>query len=792
MGGREKRKREAAPLEDLAEADENPPISYPDLSQKADADSLSADDGSASGTRKRKGHPRQSGSGSTFSGTTARTSGSGQDFSDESALHMLDTCEDLSKTSDRILALLVPREISETSVKTLKTRLTDSRLFENKQLARYTANFNRERDVYGNQRFVQVAHVFEQSHNVSSRWNDGLGVGRMKPILYKANITSLVSATLLIDGGGIEDSINELDQVFPMPFLDCFVDASSVQGMAQSSALLKESLRLGLDIRTRKFIDEAKGLAEEPGFDFNQLLQQTFHETKNELRGWSVTGLRNQDISQYPRLRNMIRDRLEQLREIFSGDEALSNPFEVLDKEFSHTRLATHILDWCQIRLEEIRTQYQAMDEVNGRLASPQPGNKEQIANTSSSGRNPPLKANADTALSKVQNEQAFDFGTPKARHVAIPVLKGRMASILASKGRKGPSSNAVQPATPTAAAGDGPHVPASAPAATRGEQMIPLESVFSSHDEESLFVPEAIHDQKGQVNRVLHRHVELTNERDKENFPLQSQSQLPRNSQHLSHGRANPIRKRAFIDPQPNAVRVGWDDTQEETSGDSRQPTVEAAPSGSRGEDDDPSQDVGFQTGSHKIAHGNRHPFASSQPKPRTSQARPTGTAPIIQNGDEVLATQDDEPEDDDDWHDRQSLPPPSQLEHYEAAKQGSKLSFAQRSKDRKLPVPWSPDQTERLLKLIEKCQGSRVSWAQIMTWDKKKKNPKLQDRDQVAIKDKAMNMKMDFLRSDLPLPRNFQHIRIRERSIKELRRLGIDYDAEIGKRTDDTNIYD
>ena len=402
-------KLKLVPSTDLPEADENSHISYPDLPQKANADSESADDGSTSGTRKRKGHPRQSGSGSTFSGTTARTSGSGQDFSDESALDMLETYEDLSKTSDRVLALLVPQEISEASVRTLKTRLADPRLLENKQLARYTANFDGERNVYGSQRFIQVVHAFEQSHKVSSRSNDGLSVGRMKPILYKANITSLALATLLIDDGSIEDSINELDQVFPMPFLDCFVDASLVQGMIHNSALLKESLRVGLDIRTRKFIDEAKRLLEESGFDSNQLLQQTFYEKKNELRGWSVTGLRTQDVAQYPHLKDMIHDRLDQLRDIFSGDEALSGPVEVLDKEFSHTQLATIILDWCQIRLKEIRTQLQAMDEVNSRLRSSQPENKEQLVNSSSSGLEPPRNVNANTALSNIQTEQAFE-----------------------------------------------------------------------------------------------------------------------------------------------------------------------------------------------------------------------------------------------------------------------------------------------------------------------------------------------------------------------------------------------
>ncbi|KAL8871752.1 MAG: hypothetical protein Q9174_002484 [Haloplaca sp. 1 TL-2023] len=784
--GRKKRKREAVPLEDLPEADEGSQISYPVLPQKASTDSDSVDGGPAAATRKRKQDPRQSGSGSTFSGTTARTSGSGQDFSEDSILDMLGTYEDLSTTSDKILALLLPRDVSEASVKTLQTQLTDPRLLENKKLARFTANFNRERDVYGSQRFIQVGHVFGRSHNVSSRSNNEVSVGRMKPTLYKANITSFVSATLSINDGSIEHSINELDQIFPAPFLDCFVDASAVQGMAYGSALLKRSLGLGLDIRTQKFIHEAKGMLQEPGFDSIKLLEQTFCEKKNHFRGWNVTGMRNQDIAQYPRLKHTIRDHVEDLRAILSGDESLSDQFETLDRDYSQTQLAANVLDWCQLRLEEIKSQLQAMDEANSQLLSSQEKNNEQPVNSSSLARHPPPNVNADTALPISHNEQAFEFGTPKARHVAIPLLKGRIASVLASKGRKGPSSNAVHPATPTAAE-LGPRAPASAPVGTRREQARPLEAVFFGNDEESLMLPEIDDDRRGQVDRVLRRHVELSNEGDKENIPSQSQSQLPRNSQRSSYDRANPKKKRAFIDAQPNAVRITWDDTQGGTQGDLKQPAVETVPNGSRGEEEDLSQDGGFQTGSHQIARGYRHPFVSRQPKSRIRQAQSAGNAAIIQGEDESLATQVDESPDVNDRHDRQSIPAPTPLEHCEAAKRGSKASVAQRPKDRKLPVSWSPEQMERLLDMIARCKGHRVSWAQIETWDKNEPPSLFLERGQVALKDKATIMKMDFLKSGFALPPNFEYIRIRKRNIEELERLGIGYDVERGKRTDD-----
>ncbi|KAK5260750.1 hypothetical protein LTR40_003571 [Exophiala xenobiotica] len=53
----------------------------------------------------------------------------------------------------------------------------------------------------------------------------------------------------------------------------------------------------------------------------------------------------------------------------------------------------------------------------------------------------------------------------------------------------------------------------------------------------------------------------------------------------------------------------------------------------------------------------------------------------------------------------------------------------------------------------------------------------PLLQSRDQVGLKDKARNIKLDFLKARRRLPRGFERVSIGDRMLNKLRELGIDY---------------
>ncbi|POS82678.1 hypothetical protein EPUL_005476, partial [Erysiphe pulchra] len=73
---------------------------------------------------------------------------------------------------------------------------------------------------------------------------------------------------------------------------------------------------------------------------------------------------------------------------------------------------------------------------------------------------------------------------------------------------------------------------------------------------------------------------------------------------------------------------------------------------------------------------------------------------------------------------------------------------------------IPWSHNDEKLLLSGIEKYGCSWSSLSNIIKgWDKK--------RDQVALKDKARNMKVSFLKAGVPLPKNFYKIRLGKKEI-------------------------
>lgn len=351
---------------DLPEVDERSHISYPDLSQRVNAHNNNTP-GKVDAPRRRSDQDlRHSGAGSVFSGTTARTSRSGQELLEENAQDMIDALEDFADVSDKILRVLLPQEVSEASIQSIKSRLSDPKSRESKQLRRHTDYFKSQHKAYGNDRFIQARLVAEAVLDVLKPGIDHLNVCRMDPVLYKANVTTLIMASLAQSDDSIEHSVDEFDEVFPTPFLNSFVDTVSVRGSPDSSALMMETFRLALDIRTRRFIENARRKLGEPNFDPDGLLQSLFYRKGNGLYGWNVAGMRSDDLARQPRLKNAIVNRLDRLRTTFSEDEASPVDFESLDKDFSHGQLTTEVMYWTHLRLQEVETQLQSVEGVSG------------------------------------------------------------------------------------------------------------------------------------------------------------------------------------------------------------------------------------------------------------------------------------------------------------------------------------------------------------------------------------------------------------------------------------------
>ncbi|KAL8943562.1 MAG: hypothetical protein Q9211_000943 [Gyalolechia sp. 1 TL-2023] len=747
----------AKALQDLLEIDENSRIEYPESPQRKPTVIKRALDS----TRRQSGrYPKSPDGASAFSGTTARVSGSGDELAAGSAEEMIDALEDLFDASNKLLRLLVPSEVSQTSVQGVKHRMLDLESKETRQLQRYTRNFEAHRVVYGDDGFINVPAIVRAILDVSKAEDVRSGPWRMDPILYRANLASLATSLMTHDGEGREDTWQQLDKRFPRPFLQRFVADSTTGDLADGSALLLETFELAVDMRTRGFIESAKRLVIEQGFDPDALLEQIFYKDSNTLNGWSVAGLRFEDVNHNKDFRSSIVARLDELRKTFSETEAPFIDLERLEKILPHARLTTALIQWSQLRLQEIELQLERFGGTGGVVQA--------IRSTRREGGKIPLgtmdedfsdRSNADGAflnrqppkpveakVSKATNQfkggkdlAALIFGSPKAQPIALTRLKEREAS-RRSSGRPASSS-------PLAKTQPAPTTDMSRPSRTRLTSQMPSGTPPSWQplvtQEEEYFAASKV-DLGAQVDRIIETRQILEAESNKENVPQQEPSQIL-NSQSSTQSRAQFKRPR-FLDHQPNAERMDWD-TQESNStsaSHSQRSTLNDTRANKRSEEDDSTSDDQFQKDTRQVPRTQRSGLtkrykqreAAPRPSPKTprrSQNRPEMTEPS--SVEESLET-----------HNRNNNPIPSQAERYALVNERAKDQTARVAKKPQVRIPWSGEETERLLELIEE---HGLSWSKLKKMDKYHQDgARLSRRDQVALKDKARNIKLDYLK--------------------------------------------
>ncbi|EFW18428.1 hypothetical protein D8B26_005211 [Coccidioides posadasii str. Silveira] len=88
---------------------------------------------------------------------------------------------------------------------------------------------------------------------------------------------------------------------------------------------------------------------------------------------------------------------------------------------------------------------------------------------------------------------------------------------------------------------------------------------------------------------------------------------------------------------------------------------------------------------------------------------------------------------------------------------------------------VRWTIEEDRQLIRLVGKY-GS--SWSRIKAADSNEENPKLENRNQVQLKDRGRQITFDYLRTRQKLPKNFKRINITKPQRKRLEEIGVDPD--------------
>ncbi|KAL8883241.1 MAG: hypothetical protein Q9192_007326, partial [Flavoplaca navasiana] len=701
---------------------------------------------------------------SGFSGTTVRASGSGQELSREIAEEMMYNLDDLSDASDKILRQLLPESLSKTSFLDRMTKFSDSKARETKQLDRYSSTFQDYRNIYGDAMFVDVPTTVKNTIGLPKQESLQPKPWRPDPVFYKANLTTFVRRLVSQINDNVEGTFEAIDRDFPRPFVQQFVDKTRLNDTADGSALLRETFDLALEIRTRSFIESAKRLVDVPKFGPDTILQQIFFKDGNNLNGWDVSGMRSQDLLKTPELRDTITARLNLLRQTFSETESPYIDLDKLDRDFPFSPLLARLGQWSQLRLGEIESQIKRLRGARGIADAVQSAlNREDGSPVNPQTDQVELHETVGPSASGI----APSLNSPQVFRPNIARLKAWEKRRASKNQEQLPSqATAAVKATPTPAM-PAPKIlpPASAPVRVQtkdvpsSQEPPPWQAPDIESGEEHTDQP----DNLTLVEKIIQTQETLNAESNKENVAVPIGSQ-PAPSSQLDLRRKAAKQKKSF------PKRIAFD-SQESEQADVRENTS------------DISEDEGFQTDTRRVASSKRLNMArrndtnSANGRSPPKRAR-TGREPRVAVADDNIA-------DAMQRHNAANAPPPaSQVEIYQLANSKAKERVALRPKSTQTRKPWSVEETNRLLELIEE---HGLSWSLLKKLDHLHKDGAvLQDRDQGALKDKARNIKLDYLKVSRWLPRQFCDVPLNANMVSKLASLGIDYDPETGMRTD------
>lgn len=347
---------EAKPFLDLSTVAEDPSIAYPEI-QMTNEDGKEESQPIEMGVNIQEVNAQSKSPGgvSAFSGTTARQSHSTQDLSELSTEVVLDILSDLSSASDKALKFLIPRDISEASIAAHIIQLQTKRSSANKNMIRLATTLSAHRDMCGSDSYISLPEMLSTLVGKCIGSNDNAGPWRPDALLQKANLAAL-AASIFSRPLRTQDAqlVEELEQLFPMPFIEGFV--ASDTPLAGYSELANDTFQLALEIRTQYAIMLLARRARQPNFDPNAVLLQVFYEDDKTLRGWVAGGLRAADLT--GELQNTILLRLVKLREAFAGSEKdFAKNIEPLQSPFPWTALVFQMVKWINLRLVELNRQ---------------------------------------------------------------------------------------------------------------------------------------------------------------------------------------------------------------------------------------------------------------------------------------------------------------------------------------------------------------------------------------------------------------------------------------------------
>ena len=456
--------------------------------------------------------------------------------------------------------------------------------------------------------------------------------------------------------------------------------------------------------RTQYFIHEAKQRSGEATFDPDVVLGELFPDA-GPFSGVEVAG----DI-----LSAAVETRLREIRKFVTTNSR--NPVKIaqLEKAFPWTDFLTHVVQWVRLRSQELEAQIAAQGGVDNIVGCIQ--DKDFT----------PLDANAEiqTATARAALEQALPIdpqltqgtasagkrrGRPPQHNTPLTgtALEQEIAQLKSMQSAKAARDAAAAAVAQATAPGGQVRTAQEIPQSPEHAGAAGMEEEEPIVDDEELLRPTQ---RTAGVERTL---AAQARESNKENM--------------------GATRQRSFLDKQSNARKVPFSETQSPEK--RRRPTDESSEDDAEFEED--QRPV-------KQARKGKDRARVEQGQPSTQPPRvPLHDVPVLRPppSSAPAAVQDVD----------DGFPLSQQWAQANVAAKMTVQAYREHNRDEKVQVrkPWSHAEVDRLMELIE-INGPRYS--KILQDDKNPEmypdGPVLEYRNQVQLKDKARNIKLDFLK--------------------------------------------
>ncbi|KAL2065638.1 hypothetical protein VTL71DRAFT_3308 [Oculimacula yallundae] len=708
---------------------------------------------------------------SQMSGTTAMTSYSAQEIAKLDPM-MADFLPELLDSASKVLHQLAPKNAIETEdqvrsiVKDLK--IPGSR--RGKLLHLHEQRFTTAKKYYGSNTYIEPTFILRKLLGTP---NPEDGNFRPDPVIYSANLATLVTEFLVLQRGEAKTK-STLEVVCLKDFPLSFTGKPDLARRGQEYE--DEVFELALDFHTQyAMVCLALVEQDEDQLSPDQVLASVFydqydHTVPEASFAEMVDGGVLKDILRsgkpYRKTQvKMIQKRLGSIIGTFRNSEEAREAGDLVDFDqlyelFPWTTFITSLVQWSRSRFDDMSeaiSQRGGVDEIAQSLVELV---KSSDSQDSLQNNPPPAAIKKRELLPAPDIEQSNpSFHSESSVRTLMKMRTGKSGNPSSNPHPARPHASSPRPQVRSKQAASAP-IPVSAqpdPDPTQEAEDEDQPMIDDDNDD--------VEERPRPISEYAAAWNENSKEKNKENHkPTVKAAAKPR-----------------LIDRQPNAQKVVWDESQDDT--------VEPSPTKrtrAETEETDESEDQGFQEDQRPVDPNRRaiappgprfSPSEASPPPPKKRRRSQIEVSPRVESSRAATqrSSERSEPErarrqqvEESDSDSEVDHPAPTASEIGNVARIAvAKAKGVQVPKGR---TPWSERDSRILRRGIER---HGCAWATIFNlgnWD--------HTRDQVALKDRARNMKVNMLKSGIPLPLNFDLVSLGKKEIDKVRITIPDYE--------------